>query len=270
MLQDSYPIGQIDPYSILMIPNSPSATILSAEYFTLETNLVYSLLNTSRGIIDAKSVSALSFCLGHPVSYELAEQYHNASSALYGTSAAANYRGATSVLLNSAKTATRIKLITLVDPHSESIVSFIVDTRNTLRSFSSNPANTLNGESLSAYLFGGKTTTYDLQEIVYGLVPVMVGTTVAAVLILIGISFGSIALTVRLVVTVSMSLCWAYGFMVVVYQRGPGQDAFMHLTPSLENSAGIYWLIPIMSFSILVGLALDYDIFLMSRMVEYR
>jgi RND superfamily putative drug exporter len=33
---------------------------------------------------------------------------------------------------------------------------------------------------------------------------------------------------------------------------------------------GIYWIIPIMSFSILVGLALDYDIFLMSRVVEFR
>ena len=29
--------------------------------------------------------------------------------------------------------------------------------------------------------------------------------------------------------------------------------------------AGVYYLIPIMSFSILVGLAMDYDIFLMFR-----
>lgn len=55
-----------------------------------------------------------------------------------------------------------------------------------------------------------------------------------------------------------------------MYQPGPGQNAFANLTPSILNSTGIYWLIPIMSFSILIGLALDYDIFLMSRMVEFR
>ena len=30
------------------------------------------------------------------------------------------------------------------------------------------------------------------------------------------------------------------------------------------------WLVPVMSFSILVGLSLDYDVFLISRIVEYR
>ena len=32
----------------------------------------------------------------------------------------------------------------------------------------------------------------------------------------------------------------------------------------------MYWIIPVMSFSILTGLALDYDILLLSRVVEYR
>jgi uncharacterized membrane protein YdfJ with MMPL/SSD domain len=34
--------------------------------------------------------------------------------------------------------------------------------------------------------------------------------------------------------------------------------------------SGLYWLTPVMSFSILVGLGLDYDIFLYSRIYEYR
>ena len=58
---------------------------------------------------------------------------------------------------------------------------------------------------------------------------------------------------------------------VLVYQPGPGQNAFKKLTPdALAESSGIYWIIPIMAFSVLVGLALDYDIFLMTRVVEYR
>lgn len=41
------------------------------------------------------------------------------------------------------------------------------------------------------------------------------------------------------------------------------QDA--DLTTIRNFSLGVYWLVPIMSFSILVGLAMDYDIFLMLR-----
>ncbi len=36
------------------------------------------------------------------------------------------------------------------------------------------------------------------------------------------------------------------------------------------TGSGVYYIIPIMSMSILIGLALDYDIFLMSRVVEFR
>jgi len=56
----------------------------------------------------------------------------------------------------------------------------------------------------------------------------------------------------------------------MVYQPGPAQDAFAVLTPYLLTSTGIYWIIPVMSFSILVGLALDYDVFLISRLLEFR
>jgi hypothetical protein len=104
----------------------------------------------------------------------------------------------------------------------------------------------------------------------YKFVPIMIGTTVSIVVLLVGISFGSILVVARLIFTIFVSLCWTYGMMVIVYQPGPGQDAFAVLTPSLRSSTGIYDIIPIMSFSILVGLALDYDIFLMTRVVEFR
>jgi uncharacterized membrane protein YdfJ with MMPL/SSD domain len=97
-----------------------------------------------------------------------------------------------------------------------------------------------------------------------------VGLVVAIVVIIIGLSFGSLFLVFRLIVTLCLSLIFVFGLMVLVYQRGPAQDAFKVLTPTLSNSVGVYWIIPIMSFSILVGLALDYDVFLLGRIVEFR
>ena len=41
-------------------------------------------------------------------------------------------------------------------------------------------------------------------------------------------------------------------------------------TPVKTGSPQLCWLIPVMAFSIMVGLSLDYDVFLVSRIVEFR
>lgn len=48
----------------------------------------------------------------------------------------------------------------------------------------------------------------------YSLYPVMIGSTIAVVIFIIGVSFGSVLLPVRLLLTVAISLCWTYGLMV--------------------------------------------------------
>merc|ERR1712154_375703 len=39
---------------------------------------------------------------------------------------------------------------------------------------------------------------------------------------------------------------------------------------AFANTDGLYWLIPVMTVTILIGLALDYDVFLFARIYEYR
>jgi hypothetical protein len=54
----------------------------------------------------------------------------------------------------------------------------------------------------------------DVQNTLYGYAPTDVCVTLALVLVLIGGSFGSVALALRLLVTVLISLCVTYGAMV--------------------------------------------------------
>src|SRR5690606_38026411 len=60
----------------------------------------------------------------------------------------------------------------------------------------------------------------------------------------------------RGLLTIGLSIACTYGVAVIYFQRIEGKM--------------IFWMVPIMSFSIMVGLGLDYDIFLISRIVEYR
>lgn len=189
----------------------------------------------------------------------------NASSPLYGSDFASAWRSLNLGKLNGDASATLVAIETTKSPNGQVIVPFIRSVRDLLKAFS---APALPG--LKLYLFGGYTTTMDVQDMLYALVPYDIIAVVVLVLITVAFSFQSVGLGLRLIATIAMSLCWSFGLSVLVYQPGPAQDFFALSTPTILASSGMYWLIPVMSFSILVGLAMDYDIFLLSRVREFR
>jgi uncharacterized membrane protein YdfJ with MMPL/SSD domain len=264
-LSANFPIGSTDPYSIVSTTNG---TVLSASYFRAENALIREIVKTQTPkFISAKSVSALSYMNGNDISYSAAMAYFTPGSGLYDTAMGVNYRVVAGGLMNKAKTATLISVETIVDPNADAIVPFILSVRDVMKQQEDAPvARTVD---MHTYLFGGYTTSYDLQMALYALVPLLIIATVLVVLLLVAVNFGSIFIPIRLAATVFISLSWTYGLTVMVYQPGPGQEAFKKLTPdALADSTGLYWIIPIMAFSVLVGLALDYDIFLMTRVVS--
>ena len=97
--------------------------------------------------------------------------------------------------------------------------------------------------------------------------PMAVGITVAFVVVLVGAAFRSVAIPLRSVVTITTTLSMVYGVSVLVFQVGILD--FMHW-PGVRGMGALNWVAPIFSFSVLVGLSLDYDTFLLSRVVEFR
>ena len=99
------------------------------------------------------------------------------------------------------------------DPNSDEIAGFVREVRKQC----SEASYVIKGNKVKLFLFGGYTTTLDVQDALYKLVPVMISTTLIAVLIFVGISFGSVLLALRLLFTIAVSLVWTYGFMVTLY-----------------------------------------------------
>ena len=77
-------------------------------------------------------------------------------------------------------------------------------------------------------------------------------------------SFRSVIVSLRAIVTISFTLAFVYGLATLIYQHGA--FSFLHL-PGLGNDGALCWISPIMSFSVVCGLALDYDVFLVSAIV---
>lgn len=267
-MKQDFPLGKLSPYSIIISTES-AGSVLTSDYFKVENNLIHNVLNAeSPKYINTKSISALSFFGGNDVSFSTAMSYFNSSASVYNSSIAGGYRLLAGGLMNSRMSASLVAIETTINPNSQEVVDFIRNVR--ILCSSSAASSTVNGGKVQMFLFGGYTATLDIQDALYKLVPMMISVTVIVVFFFVSLNFGSVMLSLRLVFTVLISLSWTFGLMVAVYQPGDGQDAFAVLTPSLKTSSGIYWIIPVMSFSILVGLALDYDIFLVSRLIEFR
>lgn len=120
---------------------------------------------------------------------------------------------------------------------------------------------------LNVYIAKGAGELLDIVDQVYAEFPLMIGLTLSIVFALMALAFASLAVPLRLVGTIVVTLAFSYGLTVLTYQHGVLD--FLG-TDSMANSGGINWLPPIMCFTIIVGLALDYDVFLVSRVLEYR
>ena len=271
-MKAAFPEGELDPYYVLVDAGMPGKT-MTPEYFNAESAIVSRLLATQTSFLTNASVTALSYFRGAPVTFTDASNMllvSESNVSFYdGSPRAVAYRALAGTLPSDSGAASVIRLVTTTSPRSLAIVAFIRSVRILSDSMAA-AALPLNSLRVSTYLVGGIAADVDVQDSLYALVPLEIGVIIVLVLFVIGASFRSIVLAVRLVGTIFISLVWTFGLMVLVYQPGPAQDSFKVLTPSLSNSKGLYWIIPVLSFSVLVGLALDYDIFLMSRVADFR
>lgn len=97
--------------------------------------------------------------------------------------------------------------------------------------------------------------------------PTAVGITTAVVFVLVGVSFGSVMIPLRAVFSIGITLAFVYGAAVWVYEDGILDGLNFS---GLAGNVALSWFSPILSFSVVVGLGLDYDVFLISRIQEFR
>ena len=156
-------------------------------------------------------------------------------------------------------------MATLADnPFSDEGVRWLKLARETVERLENSGA--LGG--IKVFIQGSASIEYDAVQAVYSAFPTVITITMLVVFLLMGVFFQSIVTPFRSIVSICMTLSFVFGLCVLVFQRG-----ILNWTqvPSWTSTGGeISWLVPVMAFSIIVGLALDYDVFLISRILEYR
>ncbi|QFZ23902.1 MMPL family transporter [Saccharothrix syringae] len=114
-------------------------------------------------------------------------------------------------------------------------------------------------------LVGGSTATVsDSLDAIQEKLPWMVLLLVGATFVLMFLAFGSVLLPVKAVVMSALSLSATFGVLVWVFQEGHGAS-LLGVTPAPLESG-----IVVLMAAVVFGLSTDYEVFLLSRMVEAR
>jgi putative drug exporter of the RND superfamily len=110
---------------------------------------------------------------------------------------------------------------------------------------------------------GGPAEARDSFAVDAGWLPIVIAFVLALSLILLTVAFRSIVIPLTAIAVNLLSVGAAYGILVLVFQKGVGT----HLLGFSKAERIEAW-VPIFLFSVLFGLSMDYQVFLLSRIRE--
>jgi RND superfamily putative drug exporter len=93
--------------------------------------------------------------------------------------------------------------------------------------------------------------------------PVVVGLVVVLSFVLLALVFRSIAIPIKAILMNVLGIAAAYGLLVVVFQEGAGSRLF-----DFRATGTIQVYLPLLTFAVLFGLSMDYEVFLLGRVKE--
>jgi RND superfamily putative drug exporter len=112
---------------------------------------------------------------------------------------------------------------------------------------------------------GGETAfNKDFFEITSEYMPLVFAFVLGLSFILLTVAFRSVVVPLKAILLNLLSVAAAYGLIVLVFQKGVGNDIF-----GFDKVEAIEAWLPLFLFSVLFGLSMDYHVFLLSRVREH-
>ncbi|MFG3494700.1 MMPL family transporter [Streptomyces sp. NPDC047928] len=119
------------------------------------------------------------------------------------------------------------------------------------------------GTSLDVHV-GGVTAAYDdFAQVIIGKLPLFVGVVIALGCLLLLLAFRSIGIPLKAALMNVAAVASAFGIVVAIFQWGWGSELL-----GLGRAGPIEPFLPVIAVSVLFGLSMDYQVFLVSRMYE--
>ena len=143
------------------------------------------------------------------------------------------------------------------DPTGDAAIEAVRELRDPIlpRAFAGTPADPLVG--------GTTSENIDYFDTVTDPAPIVFAFVLGLTLVLLTVAFRSVAVALTAIVLNLLSVGAAYGLLVLVFQHGIGADLL-----GFQQVDTIEAWVPLFLFSVLFGLSMDYQVFLLSRVRE--
>jgi RND superfamily putative drug exporter len=169
----------------------------------------------------------------------------------------AGVAGTTAIVLSPAKNAAVFQVYPTTSPQSE-------DTTQLLDRIRSDVIPPIEARTDTQLHVGGINAIFeDFGEAITEKLPLFIGVVVLLSALLLMIVFRSIWVPVKAMAMNLLSIGAAFGLVVAVFQWGWGASLI-----GVDSTGPIISFLPIFLFSIVFGLSMDYEVFLMSRIHE--
>jgi RND superfamily putative drug exporter len=119
------------------------------------------------------------------------------------------------------------------------------------------------GLDANVYVTGETAEELDYTELMETWLPRIIAFVLLLSFVLLTIAFRSIVLPLKAIVLNLLSVGAAYGLLVLVFQKGIGNELF-----GLRETQVVTTWVPLFLFCVLFGLSMDYHVFLLSRIRE--
>jgi RND superfamily putative drug exporter len=123
--------------------------------------------------------------------------------------------------------------------------------------------NAMDDTETDVFVGGATASVIDFSEKNAERLPILIGSVLTLSFLLLVVVFRSILVPLKAAVMNLLSIGAAYGVIVAIFQWGWLKDVF-----GVDSTAPIEAWVPMMLFTILFGLSMDYEIFLLSRIRE--
>lgn len=165
--------------------------------------------------------------------------------------------------VNPSNTSTLITVSLPFDAFSDKAKLLVKQGRSAIDKYKSSSG----GYGGTVALFHPMSIEVDAEELTWARFPIVIAITLVVVFSVIAFRYGAALIPLKLFFTIALPILSVLGTGVFVFQ-----DGALNWTgiPSLKSSGGLVWINPVACSFMLIGFALDYDIFLFSRIYADR
>ncbi len=163
----------------------------------------------------------------------------------------------TDPVFNEAGTVAILNVVPFTGPDDDATTDLVDRLRD-------QPLELVDQAGGESYLTGVTAVAIDVSEKLADALPLFVGIIVALALVLLVIAFRSLLVPIKAVVGFLLTIAVSLGTTVWVFQDGHLLNLF-----NISAPAPIVSFVPVILVGVLFGLAMDYEVFLVSRMREH-